>query len=545
MRNWFITAFLFVSYISFSQSNFLLNKFEVENISSENVKSIFLDKNNFFWISTSDGINRYDGSLNSIYKSNPFDSTTLSNNSVLETFQISDDGLFIKSTSGLDYFSYSKNTFQRIDIDAPISQTKYDNSLIITSKNDGVFILNLEDFSTKNLKFDPRNPLSISSSNFNNNQNQVTLPVNDDIWIGTSYGLNKYNIKTDLNKRFYETNANNTLNSNIINDLFYVEEDLSGSKISISNKILASTQNGLSLINPENDEIYNYPSLINSNIYNIFTLDSDILIHNEDGIFLIKNIDEQKINLEKISNSSALSKVRKISNNEFILYSSSSNLFKRIIKSKKNYLDLDVDVPEEFKINDIRNYKGAYYIATENGIYKVTEKLNSLSKKNEDLLSNEKIISEIPKTEMENYCDLIRKHSLVFDDNQVDKNSIILCSNLDNYQHFLGSKKEKASRISIISNEKNIIGRIERYSNNGRFTESEISSDPRIILGRFFSLLEGLKTIDKMVISWISSTIFSSKNSEVWYDNSLPHAKIAAVILGFPDEHIISISERL
>ena len=393
MRNWFITAFLFVSYISFSQSNFLLNKFEVENISSENVKSIFLDKNNFFWISTSDGINRYDGSLNSIYKSNPFDSTTLSNNSVLETFQISDDGLFIKSTSGLDYFSYSKNTFQRIDIDAPISQTKYDNSLIITSKNDGVFILNLEDFSTKNLKFDPRNPLSISSSNFNSYQNQVTLPVNDDIWIGTSYGLNKYNINTDLNKRFYETRDENTLRSNIINDLFYVDENLSGSKISISNKILASTQNGLSLINPENDEIYNYPSLTNSNIYNIFTLDGDILIHTENGIFLIKNIDEEKINLEKISNSSALSKVRKINNNEFILYTPSSNLFKRIIKSKKNYYNLDVDIPEEFKINDIRNYKGAYYIASENGIYKVTEKLNSLSKKNEDLLSNEKIIS--------------------------------------------------------------------------------------------------------------------------------------------------------
>ena len=120
---------------------------------------------------------------------------------------------------------------------------------------------------------------------------------------------------------------------------------------------------------------------------------SDILIHTENGIFLIKNIDEEKINLEKISNSSALSKVRKINNNEFILYTSSSNLFKRIIKSKKNYLNLDVDIPEEFKINDIRNYKGAYYIATENGIYKVTEKLNSLSKKNEDLLSNEKIIS--------------------------------------------------------------------------------------------------------------------------------------------------------
>ena len=226
MRNVFLGLLLFLNNYLFSQSNFLVNNFDVENISSENVNSIFLDKNNFFWISTPEGLNRYDGDINSIFKSNPFDSTTLSNNSVLETFQISDDGLFIKSASGLDYFSYSKNTFQRININAPISQNKHNNTLIITSKNDGVFILNLEDYSTKNLKFDPRNPLSISSSNFNSDQNQVTLPVNDDIWIGTSYGLNKYNINTDLNKRFYETRDENTLRSNIINDLFYVDENL-------------------------------------------------------------------------------------------------------------------------------------------------------------------------------------------------------------------------------------------------------------------------------------------------------------------------------
>ena len=51
----------------------IANNFDVENISSENVNSIFLDKNNFFWISTPEGLNRYDGDINSIFKSNPFE----------------------------------------------------------------------------------------------------------------------------------------------------------------------------------------------------------------------------------------------------------------------------------------------------------------------------------------------------------------------------------------------------------------------------------------------------------------------------------------
>ena len=116
MKNVLLGLLLLVYNSTFSQSNFLINKFDVENISAENVNSIFLDKNNFFWVSTPEGLNRYDGSINSIFKSNPFDSTTLSNNLVYETFQIDNNGIYIKSSSGLDYFSYSKNNFFRTDV---------------------------------------------------------------------------------------------------------------------------------------------------------------------------------------------------------------------------------------------------------------------------------------------------------------------------------------------------------------------------------------------------------------------------------------------
>ena len=393
MRNVLLGLLLLVVSQTFSQSNFLINKFEVENISSENVNSIFLDKNNFFWISTPEGLNRYDGSINSIFKSNPFDSTTLSNNLVFETFQIDNKGIYIKSTTRLDYFSYVSNSFVRTGVSSPIYHTRNEKNLFISSKNDGVYIFNLNDFTSLNLKFDPRNPLSISSSNFNTNQNQILLEVDDDLWIGTSYGLNKYNLSSNLNKRFYETKDSNTLNSNYINDLFFVDKKYSSGKIAIANKILAATQNGLTIINPENNEINNYESLKNTNIYNTFSVDDDIIIHSEEGLFVIDKIDESRISLRKISNTSGYGKTRKITDNEFILYTPLSNNFKRIIKNKNDYFDVNVSMSNELRINDVRNFKGAYYISTESGIFRVTEKLNSLTNKNEELDENENIIA--------------------------------------------------------------------------------------------------------------------------------------------------------
>ena len=73
-------------------------------------------------------------SINSIFKSNPFDSTTLSNNLIFEAFQINNNGVYIKSTSNLDYFSYSSNSFLRTGVSSPIYHTRSDDNLYITSK---------------------------------------------------------------------------------------------------------------------------------------------------------------------------------------------------------------------------------------------------------------------------------------------------------------------------------------------------------------------------------------------------------------------------
>ncbi|MDG2341557.1 MAG: SpoIIE family protein phosphatase, partial [Cytophagales bacterium] len=146
-------------------------------------------------------------------------------------------------------------------------------------------------------------------------------------------------------------------------------------------------------INPTNNEIKNYSLLKNTNIYNTFSVDNDILIHSEKGIFIIEKINEEEITIKKISDSFGFAKTRKITDTEFILYTPLTNNFKRIIKNKNDYFDINISIPNDLRINDVRNYKGAYYISTESGIFRVTEKLNSLTKRNDNLLSDEKIIS--------------------------------------------------------------------------------------------------------------------------------------------------------
>ena len=95
MRNWLIILFVFINYISFTQSNIIIKKQEIDNLSSEKVNSIFIDNKTFSWISTPEGLNRFDGNDNTIFRSNPFDSTTINDNNILGVFQIDNNGVFL------------------------------------------------------------------------------------------------------------------------------------------------------------------------------------------------------------------------------------------------------------------------------------------------------------------------------------------------------------------------------------------------------------------------------------------------------------------
>ena len=74
--------------------------------------------------------------------------------------------------------------------------------------------------------------------------------------------------------------------------------------------------------------------------------------------------------------------------------------------------------------------------------------------------------------------------------------------------------------------------------------EKSILIDPREILGRFYHLLAGMREIDKLVISWISSIIYNYPPEIVYYDTSLNHGRIAATMLGYGGGELKELGER-
>ncbi len=66
---------------SYAQRNYLFENISIpEGLSNSTVNYVFQDSNGFLWISTADGLNRYDGNKMVVFKNDPNDSTTIPNN---------------------------------------------------------------------------------------------------------------------------------------------------------------------------------------------------------------------------------------------------------------------------------------------------------------------------------------------------------------------------------------------------------------------------------------------------------------------------------
>jgi serine phosphatase RsbU (regulator of sigma subunit)/ligand-binding sensor domain-containing protein len=103
----FLIFFFSISSLSYGQRNYLFENISVpEGLSNSTVNYIFQDSNGFLWISTADGLNRYDGNNIKVFKNNPNDSTTLPTN---DCYAIAEDA------DGFIWVGVSNNTIAKYD----------------------------------------------------------------------------------------------------------------------------------------------------------------------------------------------------------------------------------------------------------------------------------------------------------------------------------------------------------------------------------------------------------------------------------------------
>ena len=73
-----------------------------EGLSQSAVYALLQDREGFIWVGTKDGLNRYDGINFKIFRHNPLDSSSLSNNYITELYQDRDGYIWVGTAGGLD-----------------------------------------------------------------------------------------------------------------------------------------------------------------------------------------------------------------------------------------------------------------------------------------------------------------------------------------------------------------------------------------------------------------------------------------------------------
>ncbi len=238
----FLILLIGVSSLSYAQRNYLFENISIpEGLSNSTVNYIFQDSNGFIWISTNDGLNRYDGNNIKVFKNDPNDSTTIptndcyaiaedadgfiwigvSNNIIakfdpknatfhgyhMETAGVtkisysysalldSKENLWFGSTyHGIQKFNKSKNKFEQIHLDANNKNAQWGNIYSINELKNGNILAadyanGLKIYNEKLNLFQPY----FLNANFNPNEIQIIYEdVSGNIWLGGRNQLIKY-----------------------------------------------------------------------------------------------------------------------------------------------------------------------------------------------------------------------------------------------------------------------------------------------------------------------------------------------------------------
>ena len=181
----------------------LVHKFESistdQGLSQNYVQSIYCDDKGYLWFGTWDGLNRYDGRQFEIFKVNPEQKNSLTNNRIIDIWQDKQNTLWVKTNDGYIHY-FIEETYEFITYPYYLKSLEERNSTItcfvesdkqevlLGSSSSGLYYLT---YNAENDKYDERQFLNRGESSISDNRIAFLLTDDhDDIWIGTKKGIN-------------------------------------------------------------------------------------------------------------------------------------------------------------------------------------------------------------------------------------------------------------------------------------------------------------------------------------------------------------------
>lgn len=198
-------------------------------LSQSTVFCMLQDSRGFMWFGTEDGLNQYDGYRFTVYRHNPQDMNSLSNNWINAIHEDTQGTLWIGTEGGgLNRFDYVSEQFTHyIHDDKNINSLSHNTVLSIYEDKQGMLWIGTDDgglnqFNPKSEMFvrylnDPKNPHSLS-------HNKIWSLYEDKtglLWVGTYNGLNQFDRRTgQFIRYFYDEHDLHSLSHNTVLSIY-------------------------------------------------------------------------------------------------------------------------------------------------------------------------------------------------------------------------------------------------------------------------------------------------------------------------------------
>ncbi len=191
----------------FSQQHIAFNHLTVEDgLSQSSVTCIFQDKKGFMWFGTQDGLNKYDGYKFKIFKNDPADPTSLTDNFIFSICETPDGELMIETQSGtMHQYHPELESFLVVQKDSvnlneakvsTVGALLQESSGIVWTgglgKGTGLKRVDTKTGQTTVLKHNPADPSSLSDDKVYS----IFRDRSGNLWVGTYNGLDKLDERT-------------------------------------------------------------------------------------------------------------------------------------------------------------------------------------------------------------------------------------------------------------------------------------------------------------------------------------------------------------
>ena len=284
--SYLVFSFLFLSQI-LAQQHIAFNHLTIEDgLSQSSVTCILQDSKGFMWFGTQDGLNRYDGYKFKIFKNDPSNSTSLTDNFIFSIYENQSGELYIETQSGtLHRYNPGSESFLIVNKDSVnLKNAKVSTVGALLQESSGITWTGglgsgtgLKRTDTKTghttvFKHEPADPSSLSDDKVYS----VFRDRSGNLWVATFNGLDKLNELTG--EFFHYRNDPDDSNSLPDNWVWPIYEDSRGYLL------IGTVKGGLSRFDPKSNNFINYkndpndPTSINNNyIFSIYEDRSSVL----------------------------------------------------------------------------------------------------------------------------------------------------------------------------------------------------------------------------------------------------------------------------